>query len=72
MFLKFIEFFVVLALVGVALVEVVWPALRGHQLFPSFKKQGKLEDELAAVRQQREEDRIRNQIKKERTRVKSS
>lgn len=72
MFLKIIEFFVVFALVGIAVVEVVWPALRGQKIFPSFRTQGKLEGQLAEVVQQREEDRVRNQIKKELKRGKSS
>ncbi len=64
MFLKVMEVvFVLLALV-LCVTQLIIPAYRGQKLFPLFRRQGKLEEELEDAVQESEEQKVQKKIDK--------
>lgn len=68
MLLRMAEIFGGLLIGIILVVQLVIPAWRGQKLFPFFRKQGKLEKELAKEVQRQEEGKVKESISKLRAR----
>lgn len=62
MFFIVIEFIVIAVLMTGLLTQVIIPAIKGRTLFPTFRKQGKLEKVAAEVRQKVYEEKLKSNI----------
>jgi hypothetical protein len=65
-FIYFAELLLVAAAIALLITQVLVPLFLGKQLFPLFRKQGRLEAELAEVNQERANRRLKKFIKRER------
>lgn len=62
---RVLELAMLLCVVIIFATQIAYPLYRGTRLFPWFKRERKLEAELADVRQQKEEQKLQKQIDKE-------
>jgi hypothetical protein len=59
----FLEWLVIALVALIAVFEVAWPALRGRQVFPSFRREGRLREKLAEAAQRRHEAELEKLVK---------
>lgn len=64
MLLPILEWLGMVAVVLIVITQLVLPAYRGQQMFPWFRKQGKLEAQLEEEVQHVEEGKVQEQIDK--------
>ncbi|MEQ1795062.1 MAG: hypothetical protein ABL970_12830 [Nitrospira sp.] len=63
--LRLFEFILAITCLYVALNELIIPLIRKTTLFPMFRKEAQLEDELREAKQRRYEEDLKTQIKNE-------
>lgn len=66
MFLRFLEFVFIILVAIVVITQLIIPVWRGQMLLPWFRKQRKLEEQLAEATQQKVERDISKAIRKTR------
>lgn len=60
--LKFVEFALIVMFITVLVTQVIVPVMRNRAMFPAFRKQGKLETELAELNQRKVEAELEKKI----------
>ena len=60
---KVIEFVLIFVSVIVIATQIIYPAVVGRQMFPLFKKQGKLESEIVGEKQRAAERKLETELK---------
>ncbi len=63
--LRLFEFVFAISFLYFALSELILPLIRGTALFPMFRKEAHLEDQLRDAKQRRHEEDLKTQIKNE-------
>lgn len=63
--LRLFEFIFAISFLYFVLAELILPLIRGTALFPMFRKEAHLEDELRDAKQRRHEEDLKTQIKNE-------
>ena len=67
--MRFIGLIPVVIIVAFVLVQVCIPMMLGRKIFPWFREENDLKDELAAIAQQLHEAELKREIKKSKTRL---
>lgn len=70
-FLSVFEFFVCFVLVMMAVTQMLIPSLKGTKMFPMFKREQKLQNEIVELNQKSSEVDLENEIKNVRSTIKS-
>lgn len=66
MFLRVLEIVLIVAVIIITITQLIIPAYRGQKLFPLFRRQGRLENELAEAVQEAEESKVQSKINRTR------
>lgn len=67
--MRFIGLIPVVIIVAFVLVQVCIPMVLGRKIFPWFREENDLKDELAAIAQQLHEAELKHEVKKSKTRL---
>ena len=67
--MRFIGLIPVVIIVAFVLVQVCIPMMLGRKIFPWFREENDLKDELAAIAQQLHEAELKREIKNSKTRL---
>lgn len=67
--MRFIGLIPVVIIVAFVLVQVCIPMMLGRKIFPWFREENDLKDELAAIAQQLHEAELKREVKKSKTRL---
>ena len=70
-FLSVFEFLVCFVLVMVAITQMLIPSLKGTKMFPMFKREQKLQNEITELNQKSSEVDLENEAKSIRSTIKS-
>lgn len=68
LFFRLMEYLFVAIVLLVFITQIAWPLYKGRPTFPFFRKQRKLEKELADVNQAKLEEGLEKQVKRQQPR----
>ena len=67
MFYRLAEYALLALLILMVITQMLWPLIQGRQMFPFFRKQQKLEKDLAAAEQAKLEGDLAKQVEETKT-----